>query len=100
MNAYMAIINSDIKRIALFKGFSMEEEANVAPIGRGVGAVWTEKAVFATGTTIKHLTFSIFDLLMCARLTYTQMRKVRLTVQLISSHEVAPIIILVYESLI
>ena len=100
MNAYMAIINSDIKRIALFKGFSMEEEANVAPIGRGVGAVWTEKAVFATRTIIKHFTFSIFDLLMCARLTYTQMRKVRLTVQLISSHEVAPIIILVYESLI
>ena len=96
----MAIINSDIKRIALFEGFSMEEEANVAPIGRGVGAVWTEKAVFATGTMIKHFTFSIFDLLMCARLTYTQMRKVRLTVQLISSHEVAPIIILVYESLI
>ena len=43
MNAYMAIINSDIKRIALFKGFSMEEEANVAPIGRGVGAVWQKK---------------------------------------------------------
>ena len=30
----------------------MEEEPNHAPIGGGVGAIWLEKQVFATGTTI------------------------------------------------